>query len=496
MTWPSTTGGRDMVRGPNDPGATPQALKGAPVAPRDASAPGANGTPAVDHVPDGPRNGGPPTAANGDGAAAAAAPKAASSPIVNVKRAIGLLGPGIVTGAADDDPSGIATYSQTGAQFGYGQLWTALWMLPMLTAVQEACGRIGNATGQGLAAVIKAHYNAGALRLLVTLLLVANVINIGADIGAVASSVHLVVAVPAAALAVIFTAVLLSAEVLFSYRKYARVLKWLTLALLAYPVTAFLVAEPWGKIARATFVPHIELSASFFYVLTAVIGTTISPYMFFWQTSQEVEERRAGGRARSLRDVRLDNAVGMFNSQLVSWFIIIVAATVLHGGGVTSVGSAADAAKALGPLVKSFPHSGEIAQGLFAFGITSLGMLAVPVLAGSAAYAVSEAKGWPEGLDLKPRQGRNFYGIIAVAMLLGLAFNLFSVNPVAALVFAAVVNAIVAVPLLWVVLRLSSDASLMGTARSGRLARAVLVVTFLGVTAAALAVIVPFVRSW
>jgi NRAMP (natural resistance-associated macrophage protein)-like metal ion transporter len=421
-------------------------------------------------------------------------PDRRKSPVVTVKRVVGLLGPGIVTGAADDDPSGIATYSQTGAQFGYGQLWTALWMLPMLTAVQEACGRIGNTTGQGLAAVLKSRYNIRGVRGL-ALLLVANIINIGADIGAVGSSVHLIVPLPPAVLAVAFTAVLLTAEVLLSYRRYARVLKWLTLALLAYPITALLVAEPWAEILRATFVPHIEFTASFFYVLTAVIGTTISPYMFFWQASQEVEERRSGGRARSLRDVRVDNAVGMFNSQLVAWFIIVVAGTVLHGGGVTTVKSAADAAKALEPLVKSFPHSGEVAEGLFAFGITALGMLAVPVLAGSAAYAVSETRGWSEGLDLKPRQGRHFYGIIAIAMVLGLAFTVFDANPVAALVFAAVVNAIVAVPLLWVVLHLSSDGSVMGRARSGWLSRAVLAITAVAVTASALAVIVPYLKG-
>jgi Mn2+/Fe2+ NRAMP family transporter len=281
----------------------------------------------------------------------------------------------------------------------------------------------------------------------------------------------------------------------FSYHRYARVLKWLTLALLAYPITAFLVAEPWGEILRATFVPHIEFSTAFFYVLTAVIGTTISPYMFFWQTSQEVEERRSRGATRSLREVRLDNAVGMFNSQLVAWFIIVVAGTVLHNGGITSVNSAADAAKALEPLVKSFPHSGQVAEGLFAFGITALGMLAVPVLAGSAAYAVSEAQGWPEGLDLKPRQGWHFYGIIGIAMVLGLVFTVFVTNPVAALVFAAVVNAIVAVPLLWVVLHLSSDGSVMGRARSGWLSRTVLIVTSLAVTASALAVVIPYIKG-
>lgn len=412
---------------------------------------------------------------------------------VTLRRGIGNLGPGIVTGAADDDPSGIATYSQTGAQFAYGQLWTALWMLPTLTAVQEACGRVGYVTGKGLAAVIKSRYNLRVLRVLVALLLVANVINIGADIGAVAASEHLVIPLPSTLLAALFTALLLGVEIRLSYRRYARVLKWLTLALLAYPATAFLVSEPWARIARATFVPHFDFSSSSFYVLTAVIGTTISPYMFFWQTSQEVEERRSAVSRRSLLDVRLDNAVGMFNSQLVAWFIIVVGATVLHGGDVTTVNSAAAAARALRPLVRSFPHSGVVAEGLFAFGITALGMLAVPVLAGSAAYAVSETRGWPEGLDLKPKQGRHFYGILAVAMVLGLMLNLVGVNPVAALVFAAVVNALVAVPLLWVLFRLSSDNAVMGTNRSGWLSRAFLLVSFLGVAASAFGVIVPLI---
>jgi NRAMP (natural resistance-associated macrophage protein)-like metal ion transporter len=437
----------------------------------------------------------PVRAAGRPGTSTSGAPDVGSPPN-RLRRILGAVGPGLITGAADDDPSGIATYSQTGAQFGYGQLWTALWMLPMLTAVQEACGRIGNVTGQGLAAVIKARYNSRVLRVIVTLLLAANVVNIGADIGAVAASVHLVIAIPAALIAVIFTAILLAVEIKFSYRKYANVLKWLTIALLAYPITAFLVAEPWARIARATFIPHIELTASFFYVLTAVIGTTITPYMFFWQASQEVEERRSTAAPRSLRAVRLDNAAGMFTSQLVAWFIIIVGATVLHGAGTTSIKSAADAAKALRPLVRTFPHAGEIAQALFAFGITALGMLAIPVLAGSASYAVSEAKGWPEGLDLKPREGRNFYAVIAGAMVLGLAFNIFGVNPVAALVFAAVFNGIVSVPLVWVILRLSSDRSVMGDARGGWLSRLVLSVTFFGVTAAALAVLIPLVRSW
>jgi len=411
-----------------------------------------------------------------------------------VRRLLGILGPGLVTGAADDDPSGIATYTQTGAQFGYGQLWTALWMLPLVTAVQEACGRIGYVTHKGLAGVIRDHYSVRVLRAVVLLVVVANVINIGADIGAVAAAAGLVIPLSASLLAVVFTAVVLTTEIRFSYRRYSKVLKWLTISLLAYPIASFLVAEPWGDIARATFVPHFELSASFFYVITAVIGTTISPYMFFWQASQEVEEDRAQGTRRSLRDLRIDNAAGMFFSQATTWFIIVLAGTTLHNAGVTTVNSAADAAKALRPLVHGFPHSGDIAQGLFALGIVSLGMLAVPVLAGSASYAASEAKGWKEGLDLAPRQGRQFYGVIAGAMLIGLALNLFGANPIAALVFAAAVNGFAAVPLLWIIGRIAADKRVMGAQRSGRLSRVAIGVTFTGMAGSAALALVALVH--
>jgi NRAMP (natural resistance-associated macrophage protein)-like metal ion transporter len=248
-----------------------------------------------------------------------------------VRHLLGILGPGLVTGAADDDPSGIATYSQTGAQFGYGQLWTAFWMLPLVIGVQEACGRIGNITGQGLARNIKNKYSLRTLRLLVVLLAVANVINIGADVGAIGAGAALVIHIPAAVLMVCFTAVILALEIMVSYRRYAKYLKWLTVSLLAYPITAFLVHEPWATILRATFVPHIQFSVAFFYVITAVIGTTISPYMFFWQTSQEVEENLGRPARRSLRDLRTDNAAGMVASQVTTWFIIIVAGTARFG---------------------------------------------------------------------------------------------------------------------------------------------------------------------
>lgn len=412
-----------------------------------------------------------------------------------LRHLLGTLGPGLVTGAADDDPSGIATYSQTGAQFGYGQLWTALWMLPLVMGVQEACGRIGNVTGQGLARNIKSHYSLRTLRLLVTLLAAANVINIGADVGALGAGAALIIHIPIAALMAGFTALILALEIAVSYRRYARVLKWLTVSLFAYPITAFLVAEPWVTIFRATFVPHIEFSTAFFYVITAVIGTTISPYMFFWQTSQEVEENQGRTAKRSLPDLRTDNAVGMFLSQATSWFIIIVAATVLHQAHVTTINTAADAARALEPLVHTFPHSGEIAQGLFALGIVSLGMLAIPVLAGSTSYALSEARGKKEGLDLRPREGRYFYGVIAAAMLIGLCLNVIGVNPIHFLVFAAVFNGMAAVPLIWIINRIAADHSAMGAARSGWLSRTVLTLTFIGMAGSVVALAVSYLKG-
>jgi NRAMP (natural resistance-associated macrophage protein)-like metal ion transporter len=408
---------------------------------------------------------------------------------------VGVLGPGLVTGAADDDPSGIATYSQTGAQFGYGQLWTCLWMLPLMTGVQEACGRIGNITGKGLARNIKDHYSLRTLRLLVLLLAAANLINIGADIGALGASAALIIHVPASVLMVIFTAVILTLEIVVSYRSYAKVLKWLTVSLMAYPVTAFFVPEPWLRILRATFVPHFQFSASFFYVITAVLGTTITPYMFFWQTSQEVEENKGRAPRRPLRDLRADNTIGMFISQLVAWFIIVTTATVLHSAHVTTISTAADAAKALQPLVRTFPHSGEIAQCLFALGIVSLGMLAIPVLAGSTSYALAETRGKREGLDLTPREGRYFYGIIAASMLIGLCLNLIGVNPIQALVFAAVFNGITAVPLIWFINRIAARPDTMGQARSGWLSRTVLALTFLGMAGSVLAMLASYLRG-
>jgi NRAMP (natural resistance-associated macrophage protein)-like metal ion transporter len=418
-------------------------------------------------------------------------PPAAKTPEAEDNRRRGhllkILGPGLITGAADDDPSGIATYSQTGAQFGYGQLWTALWMLPLVTGVQEACGRIGNVTRQGLAHNIKQRYSVHTLQVLLALLTVANIINIGADIGAMGASAALIIPIPAPVLMVIFTFLILGLEIRVSYTRYAKVLKWLTLSLLAYPVTAMLMHEPWGAILRATFVPHIRFSAGFAYVITAVIGTTITPYMFFWQTSQEVEDNEGRAASRPLRDMRTDNAVGMFCSQATMWFIIITAGTALHAAHVGAINSAADAARALEPLVRSFPHAGEVARGLFAVGIVSLGLLAVPVMAGATSYALSEARSKREGLELKPRDGRYFYGVIIVAVLGGLCLNFTGVNPIKALVFAAVFNGIAAIPLLVFIDRIAARQDVMGEARSGWLSRTVLAVTIIGMTGSVVA---------
>lgn len=407
-----------------------------------------------------------------------------------LKRLGAMLGPGLVTGAADDDPSGIATYSQTGAQFGFAQLWTALYQLPLLLAVQEACGRIGAVTGQGLAGIIRQHHGRGVLMGAVGLVVVANTINIGADIGAVAAAGQLVVpTVPFWAMALLTALVVVLLEVLVSYRTYAKVLKWLALALLAYPATALIVDQPWGEILYATLVPHVEFTFAFLFIITGVFGTSISPYMFFWQASQEVEEvidrhLQPEGAERPclpsdyLRDLRIDTALGMVASELTQWFIIITTATVLFRNGVTTINTAADAAKALEPLVRSFPNSGQIARDVFAVGIVGLGMLGIPVLAGSAAYALAEAMGWREGLFRPWRQAPGFYGVIIASTLVGLTFNFIGIDPIKALIFTAVFNGIAAVPLLYLVARINGDAAVLGQACGGIVSRSLVWLTF------------------
>jgi NRAMP (natural resistance-associated macrophage protein)-like metal ion transporter len=406
------------------------------------------------------------------------------------------LGPGLVTGAADDDPSGIATYSQTGAQFGYGQLWTALYMLPLMAAVQEACARIGLVTGKGITKIVKERYGKSVLYAVVGLVVVANTINIGADLGAMAAAAQLLVPVPFIVLTLMFTTIILVLEIFTNYKVYSKILKWLALTLLAYPITVFIVHQPWGTIFKATIIPHFELSFAFFFIITGVLGTTISPYMFFWEASQEVEEDKkkhllTKDRPRitplTVHKMRLDNTFGMIFSEFATWSIIVVAATVLHNSGVKDIKTAADAAKALEPLVDSFPHAGFLSKLIFSIGIMGLGLLAIPVLSGSAAYSVAEAFDWKASLNLKFNRARGFYAIIIAATVVGLILNFVGVDPVKALVYAAVLNGVAAVPLLLLILKISGDEAIMGEYKSKWLSKTILWVTFIAMGAAAVA---------
>lgn len=385
-------------------------------------------------------------------------------------------GPGIVTGAADDDPSGIATYSQTGAQFGYGQLWTAVALLPFVVAIQEACGRIGAVTGKGLAAVVKENYSKKILYTMVGLVVIANTINIGADLGAMGAAAQLIIPLPFWFLVLSFTAIILILEIFVSYKTYAKILKWLALSLITYPLTVFLVKQPWGELLRATFIPHIEFSFAFLFIITGVFGTTISPYMFFWQASEEVEEEREkhmikDGKphvtARFIRSLRLDTFFGMLSSQIATWSIIVVAATVLHSNGVTDIRTAADAARALEPLVNTFPNAGFMAKLIFSTGIIGLGLLAVPVLSASAAYALSETLNLKEGLNLKFKKAHGFYGIIITSTIVGLMINFMGIDPMKALVYTAVFNGVAAVPLIFVIALVARNEKIMGKHKSG-----------------------------
>jgi NRAMP (natural resistance-associated macrophage protein)-like metal ion transporter len=407
-----------------------------------------------------------------------------------------IAGPGLITGAADDDPSGIATYTQTGAQFGYGQLWTALFILPLLVAVQEACARIGAVNGKGIAAVVKEHYSKKVLYGTLVLVLIANTINLGADLGAMGAAAQLILPINFSVLVLFFTVLILILEIFTSYQTYASILKWLCLTLFSYVITVFLVDEPWGTVLKATFVPHLEFSFEYFFIITGVIGTTISPYMFFWEASQEVEEERSKGLIHYgkptltklfIRRLRIDNFLGMLSSQIAAWCVIVVAASVLNHNGITRITSAAEAAKALEPLVHTFPHAGFLAELIFATGIIGLGFLAVPVFSGSASYALAEAFNWKEGLNLKLKRAHGFYGVMTIATLIGLMVNFIGINPIQALVVTAVINGVIAVPLIFLVARIARNKKIMGEHRSGMLSNVLVWTAFIFMGAAAVA---------
>jgi NRAMP (natural resistance-associated macrophage protein)-like metal ion transporter len=412
-----------------------------------------------------------------------------------------ILGPGIVTGAADDDPSGIATYSQAGAQFGLFMPWTMLFTYPLMTAVQEACMRVGAVSGKGLAAVIRDHYPKKILYPVVLLVVLANTFNIGSDIGAMAASTKLVIPwISFPVLAVGFAVVMLLLEVFVSYKTYVRLLKWLAMALLSYFITALLIKVDWPAALAATFVPHIEFSKAFLYIIVAIFGTTISPYLFFWQTSEVVEDEIAAHRLAQrggvpkltnpyLKRLRIDTAVGMLFSNVTAWFIIIVGATVLGAHGITNINSAADAARALEPLVNGFPNAGLLAKVIFATGVIGIGLMSVPVLAGSSSYAISETFNWREGLFRKFKQAREFYFVIIIGTLVGLCFNFIGLDPIKALIFTAVFNGLAAVPLIYFIARVSSRPDVMGEHRSGPWSKLGLWAAFCVMAVAAMALV-------
>ncbi|MEI6229067.1 MAG: divalent metal cation transporter [Candidatus Saccharibacteria bacterium] len=394
-------------------------------------------------------------------------------------RFLRILGPGVVTGAADDDPSGIATYSQAGAKYGFGFLWIFPIMYPLLLAVQESCSRIGAVTGKGLAAVIKSNYSRKVLIMSVILVVIANTINIGADLGAMSATMQLFLpGIPFAALAIFFAVVIVLLVVFVNYKKYAKILKWLALALLSYPIVVFLVGQDWGDVFRHTFATMPTINAETIYILVGILGTTISPYCFFWDTSEIVEEEIAHHRLsttgktprisrRFLRSIRLDNFMGMSLATFTAWFIVIACASVLFVNGTGEINTAADAARALEPLVQGFPYAGVIAKVIFSIGILGIGLLAIPVLAGSSAYAISETFGWREGLYRKFKRAAGFYIVIIAATGVGLLINFIGIDPIQALIFTAVFNGIAAVPLLWMIARVGNNRAIMGDYKNG-----------------------------
>lgn len=385
-----------------------------------------------------------------------------------IKNFLKILGPGFITGASDDDPSGIATYSQTGALFGYSQLWTALFSTPLMTSVQEICGRIGLITGKGLAGVIRQNYPTPILYLSVFLLLLANTINIGADLGAMASSGQLMFKIPFPVLLLSFTFITLLLEVFVSYRVYSKFLKYLTLSLFSYIIATFIVKQDFSKIFISTFIPSISFSKDYLLNIVAILGTTISPYLYFWQASEEVEEEVEEGKlkvmgrgqpkisAKDIKEMNLDTIIGMFFSNLIMFFIIATTASTLFVHNIKKIETATDAALALKPLAGDFTFI------LFALGIIGTGLLAVPILAGSASYALSESFGWREGLYRKFTQAHGFYSVITLATILGLIVNFIGVKPFTLLYYTAVLNGVVSPPLLLIILLIGNNKKIMG----------------------------------
>ena len=407
------------------------------------------------------------------------------------------LGPGLVTGAADDDPSGISTYSQAGAAFGFGLLWTALLSFPLMVAVQLMCARLGLVTRRGLASVLRKHYPPWLLWFACSLLLVGNTINIAADLSGMGAGAELLTHINHVWFIPVFAIVILLFLMFGSYALLLRIFKWLTLVLFAYVVAAFLAKPSWIDVAKGTFLPQITFTKEYLFTFVAIFGTTISPYLFFWQAAQEVEADEAlnnelGDRPRrslerELGSARTDVAAGMVVSNLVMYFIILTAGATLHAHGHTQVQTAAEAAKALEPL------AGKLAALLFTLGIVGTGLLGVPVLAGSAAYAVAEAAAWRRGMDTQPHQARNFYLVIAASMLIGVALSFSPIHPIRLLLWSAVINGILAPPLIIIVLIICNNPKVMGSFRNGRTLNVLGIIAAVIMSGSALALIASWV---
>ncbi len=379
------------------------------------------------------------------------------------------LGPGLTTGAADDDPSGIATYSQAGAQYGFQLLWLSAFTFPFMAMVQEMCARIGLVTGQGLAANIRTHYSKRVLNVVTVLLFLANTLNIAADLGAMAASTRLIFSTVNFELLVIaFALVSLLLQIFTTYSQYAKYLKYMTIALFSYVFTAFAVHLDWGQTLTHTFIPTITFSKDQIFLICGILGTTISPYLFFWQTSQEVEEKIMKGDKTiserkkdvttiDIKNMRIDVWSGMFFSNLIMFFIIAACAATLFAHHITNITTADQAAQALRPF------AGNFAYFLFALGIVGTGLLAIPVLAGSTAYAISESMGWKQGLYRKLKEAQAFYGVIIVSMIIGILANLFHLDPIKGLIYSAVANGLIAPFVIFLLVKISSNKKIMGT---------------------------------
>ena len=378
------------------------------------------------------------------------------------------LGPGLITGASDDDPSGIGTYSQAGAQLGYGIGWTMLLTFPLMAAIQEISARVGRVTGHGIAGNVGRHYPAWLLNLVVTLLFVANTINIGADLGAMADATKLLVGGHAIVYVVFYGVISVAAQIFLDYKRYVAVLKWLTLSLFAYVAALAFAHVSWTDALAGALLPQIGWNAGYLTTVVAILGTTISPYLFFWQASEEAEEQRIDrtkrpliekhyGARREFSRIRADTIVGMAFSNLIALSIIVTAAATLHASGHTDIESSAQAAEALRPI------AGPLAEAIFALGIVGTGLLAIPVLAGATAYAVGESRRWPVGLARKPREAAAFYAVLALSGGIGIALNFTPINPISALYWSAVINGILAVPVMVVLMLMARHKGVMGT---------------------------------